>query len=683
MFTPDKIRNVAILGHQGSGKTSLVESLAYKAGLIEKKGSIETKDTLSDFTNDERKKQVSLSSAIVPIEHNGYKLNLIDVPGNDDFVFEALGITRLIKGAVLVIDATRGVQIGTIKHFNFLKKRGIPIFIYVNKMDKENINFDALFEDIQEHLGGKKAVPFSFPLGKKDSFDGFVNVVELKARKYNGESCEDDVIYKEKQQKIFELHNTLVEAVATTDDALLEKFFSGETLTHDEIRYGLRKGVLDGELYPVLVGSATKDIGIETLLNMFIDYLPSPTDLKPYKALTKDGGEIEVLTRKEDEASLYIFKNMYDNYQGLTSIFKVNSGVVKLGDELYCPNNDKTYKISSLFSVCGKKLTPVEEVSAGDIGCTTKLEDIKLAYTLASPKRIVKYKEAKYPTATYFRAVKFANKQDSDKFFPSIEKIQLEDPTIEVRKEDTTDQILLGGLSSSHVNYILERLKNDYKLEVTTETPKIVYKETITCKGEATGRYIKQSGGSGHYGVVEMEFEPADEVSFESTVFGGHIDKGYFPAVEKGFREALNQGQLTGSPVIKVKATLKDGKQHPVDSDELAFKQAAIIAFRDAFPKCKPILLEPFDRIQVNVSNEYLGAVLSDLSKRRGRILSTEEDSTGNLDVIATVPESEIQEYANELKAITKSTAYFNLSFESYEKVPEAIAEKVIAEYKK
>ena len=681
-FTPESIRNVAVLGHQGSGKTTLVESLAYKVGLISEKGSIEKKNTISDYLMDEKKKQLSISSSIVPLVYNDHKINLIDVPGNDDFIYETIGITRLIKGAILVIDASRGVQIGTVKHFNLLKKRGVPIFIYINKMDKENVNFTELYEEIVEKLD-KKCVPFSYPIGRKENFDGFVNVVELKARKYNGVTCEDDEIYEDKRQIVFELHNRLCEAVATTDDALLEKFFSGEELSRDEIRQGLRKGVLEGELYPIIVGSATKDIGINTLLTMLVDYLPSPADLKPYVATDEDGNEVEIKTEINSEASLYVFKNSYSSYQGLTSIFKVNSGVIKVGDEVYCPNNDKTYRISTLFEVVGEKLNPVTEVSAGDIGATTKLEDIRLSYTLCSPKRVIKYKQVNYPTATYFKALDFATKADSDKFFPSLEKIMIEDPSIELRKNQTTNQILVGGLSSSHLAYVFERLKNNYKINFTPVTPKIVYKETITKKASAEGRYIKQSGGSGYYGVVNMDFEPAEETSFGSTVFGGHIDKGYFPAVEKGFNEALQHGQLVGAPVINVKATLTDGKQHSVDSNEMAFKNAAIIAFKDAYMKCGPILLEPFDKITVNVSNDYLGAVLSDLSKRRGKIQSSEEDAYGNLDVVALVPEAEIQEYANELKAITKSTAFFNLEFYDYEKVPDLLAQKIIEENKK
>ena len=680
IYTPDKIRNIAIVGHQGSGKTSLVESIAFKGGVIPQKGTVEAKNTLSDYLPDEQKKQTSLSTAVVPVLYHDYKFNLIDLPGNDDFVYEMLGVSRLIKGAVLVIDASKGVQIGTIKNFKALRKRNVPIFVYVNKMDKENIDFPALYEEIKEKLS-KNCVPFSYPIGKQDSFDGFINIPEMKARKYNGKECVDDVIYEEKRQVVFELYNRLAESVATTSDELLEKFFSGEPLTKEEIKAGLRQGVLNGELFPVIVGSAIKDIGINTMMDMFIDYLPSPADLKPITAFDEAGNEVEIPTSNEEPASLCVFKNTYNTYQGLISIFKVNSGIVKLGDTLHCPNNGEDYRISSLFSICGEKLTPVTEISAGDIGAFTKMENIKLSNTLCAPTRIVKFKPVNYPTATYLRGIVPATKNDSDKLFPAVEKLQMEDPTILFEKNAITNQILIGSLSSSHLTYILEKIK-DNKINFTTEKPKIVNKETITAKGESEGRYIKQSGGSGYYGVVNMSFEPSDKIEFASTVFGGHIDKGYFPAVEKGFIEALEHGGLVGAPVINVKATLTDGKQHTVDSNEMAFKNAAILAFRQAYKDCKPILLEPYDRMVVNVPSEYLGAILSDLGKRRGKIISTEEGGDDSFDITAIVPEAEIQEYANELKSITKGTGFFNIEFEDYEKVPDVLAETVNKEDK-
>lgn len=679
--SPETIRNIAIVGHQGSGKTSLVESLCFKSGLIKEKGSVEKGTTLSDYLPEEKKKQISLSSSIIPITYHDYKLNLIDLPGNDDFIDETIGITRLIKGAVLVIDAGKGVQIGTIKNFNLLKKRGVPIFIFVNKMDKDNIDFAALLNEIETKLDPKKCVPFSYPLGRKENFDGFVNVVELKARKYNGVTCEDDVIYEDKKPLIFALHNRLCEAVATTNDEMLEKFFSGTPLTNEEIKKGLREGVLKGELYPVLVGSALKDIGINTLLEMMIDYLPSPMDLKPVKATDDKGNEVDIKTDLALPVTAQVFKNYYNPYQGLVSIFKVQSGTIHFGQELLCPNNQRLYKVTSLFQVQGEKLVPVQEVGAGDIGAITKQEEIHLSYTLCDKDHPVTFKMVNYPTPVYFKGIVPTTKKDSDKLFPAIAKMALENPTITLRKEETTDQILLGGLSTTHLSYVMEKLVNDYGISFTTEPMKVSYRETITRAATAEGRYIKQTGGSGYYGVVTMEFAPAEQTSFESQVFGGHIDKSYYPAVEKGFMDALQKGGLVQAPVINVHAILKDGKQHSVDSNEMAFKNAAALAFKEAYPNCGPVLLEPYNRLIVNVPSEYLGPVLSDLTKRRGKILSTDEASGGNLDVTAIVPQGEILEYANELKSISKGTAFFNMTFEDYEEMPKALADRVVQEH--
>lgn len=679
-YDAKNIRNIAVLGHQGSGKTSLVESLYFITGGTKEKGEVEKKNTVSDFLVDEQKKQCSISTSVVPIYHNDHKINLIDIPGNDDFVAEALGVTRIIKGAVLVIDASTKVQVGTIKHWNFLRKRNIPTFIYINKMDKENVVFDDILDDIRSKLG-KNAVPFCYPIGHEHNFDGFVNVVDLKARKFNGKECVDDVIYDDKKMKVFELHNMICEAVAGTDDELLEKFFNGETLTNEEIHRGLRQGVLNGELIPVLVGSATKNIGIHTMLNMFIDYLPNPSDLKPYEATDKDGNVVERLTSSEEPFSAYVFKTIVDPYAGTIHLFKVNSGVIKLGDEFVC-SDGSTQKVSTLYTMTGKALNSVSELYAGDIGAMTRLDKVESGMTLSSPDSVITYKPVKYPTAVIFKAIVLKNKNDEGKIGTALGKIQLEDPSVEVKRNNETKQLLLGGVSSSHVDYIIEKLKNLYKIELTTEPMKVVYRESIKQKGQAVGRYVKQSGGSGFYGVVEMSFEPSEEIVFEEKVFGGAVPKNYFPAVEKGFIEALKQGQLAGFPVIGVKATLLDGKYHSVDSNEMAFKMAAILAFKEAYNSCKPIILEPIMRIKVNVDAKYIGDVLSDLNSRRAKVQNIDEGEHDVQEIEALVPESEIIDYATQLKSLTQASGYFNREFYGYEEVPEYLKEKVIKENK-
>lgn len=680
-YTSEKIRDIAVLGHQGSGKTTLVEALALASGAIKQKGEVSKKNTISDYLLEEQMRQSSVSASIIPVEYNGYKLNLIDLPGNDDFVGEILSVTRLIKGAILVVDASSKVQVGTIKHWNILRKRNIPTIIYINKMDKDNIQFEDVLEDIREKLG-KNAVPFCYPIGKNQSFDGFVNVVDLKARKYNGVTCEDDEIYPDKRQKVFELHNMICEAVAATNEELLDKFFSGETLTREEIHKGLRDGVLNGDLTPVLVGSAEKNITVHTTLDMLIDYLPSPSDLKPYTVLTQDGETVERKTVDTEPFSAYVFKTIVDPYAGIINIMKVNSGVLKVGDEVYCPQTDHTDKISSLFTLFGKTQISVQEVHAGDLCAVTKLTDVKSAMTLCSPKSVVSYKPVKYPTAVIFKAISPKNKSDEDKLSQVLNKMMIEDPTLEVKRNAETKQLLLGGSGLSHLNYVIEKMRNTYKVELILEEPKIVYRESITRVGIGDGKYVKQSGGAGFYGVVQMRFEPADEIAFTEEVFGGAVPKNYFPAVEKGFLEALNQGLLAGFPVIGVKATLLDGKYHPVDSNEMAFKMAAILAFKDAYEKCRPIILEPICKIKVNVNSSYIGDVLSNLNNKRAKILDMQDIEGHSQEITALVPEAEIVNYATELKALTQSSAFFNREFYGYEEVPAFLKDDVIKKNK-
>lgn len=665
-----KIRNVAILGHQSSGKTILTEAL-YKTVTNEEMGSIERKDTISDYLEEERQRGSSIKSSIVPINYNDYKINLIDLPGNDDFIQEAISTLSVVKGAVLVVNATQGIEVETIKHYNMLHRKNIPTIIYVNKMDKPGVNFDNILEDINLHFG-KSAIPFCYPIGHDEGFDGFVNVVELKARKYNGKTCEDAEIYPDKRAKVFELHNHMIEAVAESSEELMEKFFAGEELSKEEIKTGLRDGVLNGRLTPVLVGSAIKKIGIHTLLDMLIDYLPSPSDLNPIKGYDDDLHEIQRKTLDEEEVSAYVFKTIVDPYSGITNIIKVNSGILKVGDTLFNSDTKVNQEVSNLFTIKGGTLTPVKSLKAGDIGAITKLE-LHNGVTLSSLKSHITYPEIDYPTAVYFKALKPKTKADEDKISSVISKLILEDPTIKfVRNADTKEQ-LLGTLGTGHLNYILEKMKNTYKLNVEISDYKISYRETIKSSANGSGRYIKQSGGSGFYGVVEMTFNPSKNNIFKEEVFGGAVPKNYFPAVEKGFHEACEKGLLKGYPVIGVEAVLTDGKYHPVDSNEVSFKNAAILAFKDAYLKASPVLLEPIMKIVVTVESDLVGDILSDLNSRRAKIIGMDINSVGQQKLEALVPESEILEYVNDLKSITKGSGYFNREFYGYDKVPEYI----------
>lgn len=668
------IRNVAVLGHQASGKTTLVESL-YSLATGNPKGSIERKNTISDYTQEEQNRKSSIKSSIVPINYNNYKINLIDIPGNDDFICEAIQTISVVKGAILVIDAKEGVQVETKKHYNMLKKRNIPTIIYVNKMDSDGVRFEDIFNDLSNNLA-HNVIPFCYPMGHNDNFDGFVNVVELKARKYNGKTCEDSEIYSDKRVKVLELHNNMIERVAESNDELMEKFFDGVELTRKEIKDGLRDGVLNGRLIPVLVGSATKSIGLHTLLDMLIDYLPNPKDLNPISGLI--GEEIvERKTLDEEPFSAFIFKTIVDPYSGITNIFKINSGIIHLNDEIYISELNKTETISNLYTICGKSLTPVSELHAGDIGCICKIEGLENSMTLSNPKSKIIYPKIEYPTAVYFKALKPKTKTDDDKLSAVLQKLRLEDPSISVVRNKETKQLLIGTLGLGHLNYLLEKMKNSYKLDITLEDYRIVYRETITNIANGLGRYVKQSGGSGFYGIVEMRFEPSKENKFTEEVFGGAVPKNYFPAVEKGFFEACEKGLLKGYPVIGVHAILVDGKYHSVDSNELSFKNASILAFKDAYMKASPVLLEPIIEMTITVDGSIVGDILSDLTQRRAKIVGMEINSMGQQKLKALAPEAEILEYVNDLKSLTQGSGYFNRTFYGYEKVPQNLVEKI------
>jgi elongation factor G len=415
------------------------------------------------------------------------------------------------------------------------------------------------------------------------------------------------------------------------------------------------------------------------MLDMFIDYLPNPSDLAPIVGKTADGKDVERKTLNEEPFSAFVFKTIVDPYSGVSSIFKIYSGLIKQGQDVYIPQLSKSVSISQLFTITGGKMTPAQELHAGDIGCITKVDGLETSMTLCDPKNIIIYPKIDFPTAVYFKGLVPKTKQDEDKLSMVLAKIMLEDKSVEIKRNVETNQQLIGTLGLGHLNYILEKMKNSYKLEINTEDVQIVYRETIKARATGNGRYVKQSGGSGFFGVVQMDFEPAAENNFTEEVFGGAVPKNYFPAVEKGFFEACEKGLLAGYPVIGVHAILKDGKYHPVDSNELAFKMAAILAFKDAYMNCKPTILEPIIKIVVTVSSDVVGDIMSDLNQRRAKIIGMDINSVGNQKITALVPESEIIEYVNDLKSITQGAGFFNREFNSYEEAPQYIQEKLIA----
>lgn len=683
-YTPAQIKNVILLGHLGSGKTSLAESLIFSAGGIEVKGSVEKKTTVSDFTPEEHNRQTSLSTAVVPVEFKNLKYNFLDAPGADEMIGDIRHALKAATGAVLVLDATKGIEVGAEKMWMEIKRHKIPAIIFINKMDKENVKFDELLENIKNRLG-KEAVPFCLPIGKKEEFSGFADIVELKARIYDGEKAVDGEIFPDKMARVQALRQDLIEAVAGADEELLEKYFGGEELTMEEIKRGLRLAVTSGEAVPVMVGSATKNVGPLTLLHMIREYFPSSEDSNESSGVRPD--TLEPIVRKYADGepfSAFVFKTVVDPFMGPINYLHVKSGTLRKDQEVFVSNSNEVEKIGQIFLVLGKNQLPVETVHAGDVCAIAKMNKVLTGSTLSEKKNPIVYEKPIVPTPTMYIAIHPKNKADEDKLSNSLAKIGLEDVTFQVIRNKETSQLLIGGQGMIHLGYIIDRMKNMYKVEVESKDQEIVYRETIRATASAEGRYVKQSGGSGYYGVVVMRFEPLPDKDYEfaEEVFGGAVPRNYFPAVDKGLQETLEHGPLAGFPVIGVKGILTDGKYHPVDSNELAFKMAASLAFKEACKNAKPTILEPIHRIEVTIKDEYLGDVLGDVNKRRGRVLGMEPSELGYQKVVAEVPEAEIVKYTIDLKAMTQGSGTFSRAFVRYEEVPGNLVAKIVEDHK-
>lgn len=684
-YSSEFLKNVIILGHLGSGKTSLTESLAYVSGAIEKKGEVEKKNTISDFTPEEQAKLSSLSTGVVPVEFKNFKFNFLDAPGADEMIGDITYALKAASGAVLVLDATKGVEVGAEKMWKEIRKHNLPAIIFINKMDKENVKFETVLENIRSKFG-KQAVPFCLPIGKQAEFSGFADIVELKARIYDGNACVDGEIYPDKMDRVLALRQELIENVAGADEVLLEKYFGGEELTMEEIKHGLHLSVQSLEAVPVMVGSATKDVGPLTLLHMIREYFPSVSELgvnKGYKVDSED--EIKRAYVDSEPFSALVFKSLIDPFVGTINIMLVKSGTIKKDQEVYVSNLKETQRVSQIFLLQGKTQIPVETVHAGDICAIAKMDGVVTGSTISDKKSPIVYDKITSPSPTMYIAVHPKNKADEDKLSNALNKLHVEDPTFEIRRNKETSQLLIGGQGSIHLNYVIDKMKNMFKVDLDSEEQQIVYREAIRAVATAEGRYVKQSGGSGYYGVVVMRFEPIMDKDYEFTeeVFGGAVPRNYFPAVDKGLQETLEHGVLAGFPVIGVRGILTDGKYHPVDSNELAFKMAASIAFKEACKTAKPTILEPIHKIVITVKDEYMGDVLGDVNKRRGRVMGMEPAEDGYQKIVAEVPEAEITKYTIDLKAMTQGSGTFTRDFLRYEEVPGNLIPKIIEEHKK
>lgn len=685
-YAVDKIRNVAFLGHGGSGKTTLAEALLFTTKVTTRMGKVEDGNTVSDYDKEEINRKFSIGASLIPIEWHDHKYNFLDTPGYFDFVGETLSALRVAGGAVILVDAASGIEVGTEKAWNFTEKRNMPKIIFINKMDKENVNYVKLVKDLKDTFG-KKIAPFCIPIGEGPDFKGFVNVVDQVGRVFDGNQCVDAPIPSEMEQRVRPIRDMLIEAVAESDEDMMMKFFEGETFTNEEIHEGLRKGVIAGDIVPVIVGAVEKRIGIHTLMDMIYDYFPTPKELNGgiYKGMHPDTEEeIERTLDENQPFSAFVFKTIVDPFVGKISLFKVYSGVAKKDMDVINANKDEKERLASLFLLRGKEQLEVDRVIAGDIGATAKLQFTETGDTLCDKDKPVKFIGINMPKPALFMAIEPKSKGDEEKIHASLHRLTDEDPSFVLERNQETRQTLLGGQGTMQIQVITSKLKNLFGVEVTLEDPKIAYRETIKSVATVQGKHKKQSGGAGQYGDIHVKFEPCSEkFVFEEKIFGGSVPRQYIPAVEKGLQESLEHGVLAGCPVVNIKATLLDGSYHAVDSSEMAFKLAAHIAFKKGVEQAQPVLLEPVVHVEIYIPDEYMGDIMGDMNRRRGRILGMEPNESGYQKVIAEAPQSEMFAYATDLRSMTQARGWFSMRMERYDEVPMQIAVKIIEQVKK
>ena len=683
VYTTDRIRNVVVLGHGGSGKTSLVEALAYMGGITSRLGSVAEGNTISDFDKEEIKRKFSINTSVVPVIWGDVKLNILDTPGYFDFAGEAEEAASAADAAIIVVSGKNGVEVGTQKAWALCEKYKLPRMFYVSNMDVDNASFRQVVEDLTE-LYGKKIAPIHLPIRENEQFVGYVNVVKKKGRRYlakgQKEECPIPSYSEEYLEKYREL---LLEAVAETSEDFMERYFGGEEFSVPEILMALTADVDDGTIVPVTLGSSTQLKGIANLLDDMVQYFPKPNDRKKAGILTKSNEVFEADYDFAKPKSAQIFKTIVDPFIGKYSLIKVCSGVIKNDDTLYNVTKETEEKLSKLYVMEGSRTIEVPELHAGDIGAIGKL-DAKTGDTLSSKNNPIQYGRPDLPVPYTYKRYYAKNKSDDDKVAQALAKIMQEDLTMKAVNDSENRQTLLYGMGDQHLELIISKILTKYKIEVELVKPKVAFRETLRKNADVEAKYKKQSGGHGQYGHVKMRFEPSGDLDqpyvFEQEVVGGAVPKNYFPAVEKGIQEAVQRGPLAAYPVVGVKAVLYDGSYHPVDSSEMAFKTAAIMAFKKGFMEASPVLLEPISSLRVIVPDKYTGDVMGDLNKRRGRVLGMNPDHKGNQIIEADIPTMELYGYSTTLRAMTGGSGDFSYEFARYEQAPSDIQKKEVEE---
>ncbi len=678
-ITAKDIRNVAVIGHSGEGKTTLCEAMLFNGGMIDRMGKTEDGTTVMDYDELEKLKKLSVNTAVAYLIWKGVKINLLDLPGFYDFEGERHEGLAACGAAILVIGANGVLPIGAESVVDYCLKLNKPLVIFINGMDKANADYTGTVNALREKYAGKLA-PIQIPIIADGKMTGYVNAIQERAYKFSTQGPQEIPVPAELKKYMEEMQASLMESAAENDEILLDKYFQDGKLSKDDTVHGIRKGILTGSVIPVMAGSALQNRGVINLLDEIVRYMPNANERR--NALATDLLADELISVECEENAPFaaqVFKTVYDSYSGKMNYIKVFRGKLKAGSNVFNPNTQTEERIGQIFILRGKKTETVTELTAGDIGAINKLTNTDTNHTLCAIGTSIQFDPIRFPRPTLSLAVKPVNKGDEDKMFSGFNKMREEDYTFAVEKRADTGELVLSGQGEVHLEVLAKKLKSRYGIGVTLSEPKIPYRETIRAVANAEGKHKKQSGGHGQYGHCKVRFEPCEEdFVFGDEVVGGAVPRQYIPAVEKGLRECMSKGVLAEYPVIGVKAVLYDGSYHDVDSSEMAFKAAAALAFKDGIKNAKPVLLEPVVKLKVAVAGEYLGGVMGDISKRRGRI--SESSTEGNITtVVAEVPLSEITKYATDLRGLTRGQGKFSTEFLRYEEVPPQIAEKVVA----
>ena len=679
-YSPHSIRNICLLGHGGNGKTTLVESFLRTTGVIDRLGKTSDGNTVSDYDPEEIKRQISISASVIPVEYKGCKINVLDTPGNFDFTGEVAECLSVADAGILVCAAKGGLSVGTERAWKMLNERKLPRLVYISKMDEDNVDFNSAFDTLRDHFG-KNIAPMVVPIWDENKkVTGIADVLHKRAFElHDGKRVEIEVP-EDKVAVIEEIYEKLMESVAETSEEFMDKYFSGEPFTYAEVVQGLKAGVRDGSIIPVLCGSAYTGLGTMMLLDLIIDLLPTPLEGIPATGTDREGEPAEFIVSQGAVPAAYVFKTVADQY-GKFSFVKVLSDHLSPDMTLVDTNTGNNEKLGRLYVMCGKKSTEVKELLCGDIGAIGKMDKVKTGDTLCDARKFMKLDPIPFAEPNYSKAIAPKVRGQEDKIAAGLARLNEEDPTFHVVNNAETHQMVVTTAGDIQMDVLVSKLKSRFGVEVVLSEPRVAYREKIRKSVSKQGRHKKQTGGSGQFGDVWIRFEPGEkeELEFCEEVFGGSVPKNFFPAVEKGLREACLHGVLAGYPVVNLKATLYDGSYHPVDSSEIAFKTAAQLAYKAALPEASPVLMEPVGELKVTVPDNYMGDVIGDLNKRRGRVMGMDPTDDGSQVITAEVPMAEMMTYAIDLRAMTQSRGSFVFHFVRYEDCPPAAQEKAIA----